>query len=485
MPISSKSRPDAEPGLPIKLDAVSNGEFIPEERPEIRALKERARSILDENARRAGVSRRELVGSACGAAAMLALMNQLGGGGGRYRISPGAGVDLDAARTAVAGEELIFDVQTHHVNPARDWHKVNRAFDFLQYTWAGCGRQDWIECYGSDTFVKEIFLDSDTDLAVLSALAGDEKINPLLIEEAAATKAAVDKLGRGERLLLHGIVTPNLGVARQLDWMGALAETWKVSAFKLYTVWGPQGKGWWLDDPKLGIPVIERARSLGIKRIAIHKGVPLPGMDPTYTRPRDVGVVARMFPDVTFLIYHSGYEHALKEGPYDPAQAEAGVNALVKSLKDNGIAPNTNVAAELGATWQAVMTKPDQAAHVLGKLLTHVGEDRVLWGTDCIWFGSPQDQIQAFRAFEISPEYQEKFGYPALTAARKAKILGLNGAALYQVDWKRLRARRRSDALGRAKQAYLEHPAPSFESYGPRTRREVFDLLRRARGLRG
>jgi uncharacterized protein len=474
---SSKSRPEIELRLPIKLAPVSNGEFIPEDRPEVRAVAAEARRVIDENARRAGVSRRELLASACGAAATLAVMNQLGCGGGKYRVPPNAGVDEAAARAAVGGTtQFVFDVQTHHVNPSRDWHTVNRAFDFLKFTWRDCRRPDWIECYGSDPFVKEIFLDSDTKIAVLSALAGDEKINPLLVEEAAATRAACEKLGK--RLLLHGIVMPNLGVERQLDWMQNLLETWKVSAFKLYTVWGPSGKGWWLDDPKLGIPVIEKARALGVKKIAIHKGIPLPGMDPTYTRPRDVGVVAKAFPDVSFLIYHSGYEHSVVEGPYQPA--ESGVNALIQSLKDNGIGPNGNVYAELGATWQALMTKPDQAAHVLGKLLVHLGEDRILWGTDCIWFGSPQDQIQAFRAFEISREYQEKFGYPALTAERKAKILGLNGAAIYGVDWKTLA--RSDDDLGQARLAYLERPAPSHTSYGPRTRREVLDVLRRGIG---
>ena len=74
------------------------------------------------------------------------------------------------------------------------------------------------------------------------------------------------------------------------------------------------------------------------------------------------------------------------------------------------------------------MGRPDEAAHVIGKLLATFGEDRILWGTDCIWFGSPQDQIQAFRAFEITPEYQDKFGYPALTAEIKRKIFGLNAA---------------------------------------------------------
>ena len=90
--------------------------------------------------------------------------------------------------------------------------------------------------------------------------------------------------------------------------------------------------------------------------------------------------------------------------------------------------------AELGSTWFNVMRDPDQAAHVLGKLLVAVGPDNVVWGTDSIWYGSPQTQIEAFRAFEITQEYQERFGYPALTPELKRKILGVNGATLYGVD---------------------------------------------------
>jgi hypothetical protein len=63
-----------------------------------------------------------------------------------------------------------------------------------------------------------------------------------------------------------------------------------------------------------------------------------------------------------------------------------------------------------------------------------VGEDNVVWGTDCLFYGSPQDQIQALRSFHISEELQERFGYPRLTKEIKAKILGLNGARLYGVD---------------------------------------------------
>jgi hypothetical protein len=68
------------------------------------------------------------------------------------------------------------------------------------------------------------------------------------------------------------------------------------------------------------------------------------------------------------------------------------------------------------------MRDPDAAAHGLGKLLKHVGEDNVLWGTDSIWYGSPQDQIQAFRTFQISDEFADKFGYPKITPAIRARF---------------------------------------------------------------
>jgi hypothetical protein len=110
------------------------------------------------------------------------------------------------------------------------------------------------------------------------------------------------------------------------------------------------------------------------------------------------------------------------------------VNRLIKAMKEHRVGPNQNVYAELGSTWWTIMRDPVQAAHVLGKLLRYVGEDNVLWGTDCIFYGAPQDQIQTFRSFEISSEFQERFGYPELTHQLKAKVLGLNGARVYGVE---------------------------------------------------
>jgi hypothetical protein len=96
--------------------------------------------------------------------------------------------------------------------------------------------------------------------------------------------------------------------------------------------------------------------------------------------------------------------------------------------------PNRNVFAEIGSSWWYVMRYPTQAAHFLGKLLRYVGEDNVLWGTDCLFYGSPQPMIQALRTFQISEELQERYGYPRLTRELKAKILGLNGARLYGIE---------------------------------------------------
>ena len=51
--------------------------------------------------------------------------------------------------------------------------------------------------------------------------------------------------------------------------------------------------------------------------------------------------------------------------------------------------------------------------------IRRVGDRRALWGTDAIWYGSPQAQIQVFRAFPISPESQVGSAVPALDPVLK------------------------------------------------------------------
>jgi hypothetical protein len=114
------------------------------------------------------------------------------------------------------------------------------------------------------------------------------------------------------------------------------------------------------------------------------------------------------------------------------------------------------VWAELGSTWFCLIRRPEEAAHVLGKLLLAVGEDRVLWGTDAIWYGPSQPALDAFRAFQIPEELRERHGYPELTPRVKAKILGENAARAYGLDLAQVRARAASDDLAWVRAAAAE-----------------------------
>jgi hypothetical protein len=123
------------------------------------------------------------------------------------------------------------------------------------------------------------------------------------------------------------------------------------------------------------------------------------------------------------------------------------------------------------------MRDPTAAAHALGKLIRHCGENNVLWGTDSIWYGSPQDQIQAFRTFQIAPALREKHGYAEITPALRTKIFGLNAAKVYNVSAAEVKKYTSRDPIAHEREAYAEHPQPHYLTYGPRTRRQFLNLL--------
>jgi uncharacterized protein len=459
--------------LPIKLDSTSNGEYAPVPlTAAARQARADAHAAVGEAARRLGISRRQYLISLAGAAGTLAAFDHAfaaaGMRGGRYVLPPEAPFEIAAAQSALAGDEFIFDVQLHHVNPQGEWRKRASPNAFKGMPNSNCGQADHVECFSADRLLKDVFLDSDTAMGVLSHVPGGLDTNPLDFEAASSTRMAANALDGAQRLLLHGRCMPTL--AGELEGMDAQAAKWKLAGFKTYTQFGPKDgdAGFWLDDERYGLPFIERARKLGARNICVHKGLAFGPRGYEYSTSADVGRAAKRYPDLNFLIYHSGFDTAVKEGPYDP-NAKAGVDVLIRSVRENGV---KNVHAELGSTWRFVMREPEQAAHLMGKLLKYIGEDNILWGTDSIWYGSPQDQIQAFRAFEISQEFQDRYGYPALTPAIKRKIFGLNGARVYGLKPEEMRGKLARDRVQKTKLDYLNDPDPAFATYGPRTRRE-------------
>jgi len=90
---------------------------------------------------------------------------------------------------------------------------------------------------------------------------------------------------------------------------------------------------------------------------------------------------------------------------------------------------------ELGTTFgMTAISLPLLCAHILGMVLDAFGRDHVLWGTDAIWWGSPQWQIEAMKRFEMPGSLMERFGYGPLTVDLKRRIFGLNAAKVYGVN---------------------------------------------------
>jgi uncharacterized protein len=263
--------------------------------------------------------------------------------------------------------------------------------------------------------------------------------------------------------------------------MTSAAQTRRVSAFKVYTAWSPTSQGFSLENPVIGLPTIQHAHDLGVKVFIAHKGLPLVDFDPAYNHPDDMVAVSRQFPDMDFVIYHAAWDPSQVEGPYNP-NTPLGIDTVLAALDRHGVQPNENVWVDVAAMWRQLLTVPDQAAHALGKLLKRVGEHRVMWGTDSVWFGSPQPQIMAMRAFEITPQYQELYGYPALTAEVKQGLFGLNAADLFGIDAHAMRCGLSSDPVvtSSAEAAVLRDegalPSP-WSARGPVTRREMFQWL--------
>jgi len=472
--------------LPIKLDSTSNGEFVPV--PLSRAnlhANHLAHERASANAKRLGLTRRDFLVSACGAASTLLAFNSAnaaaGRSGGFFDLEPEAALEPELAQARVGGKgEFIFDVQGHFVDPAGAWVKSAPAAAFRWAPKAACplasrpGERSHLDCLGPEEFLQDVFLDSDTDLMVLSFVPSRLEDEPLTIQVADAARRIVDRMRGTHRLLLHGRVNPNQ--PGDVERMAELKERWGISAWKTYTQFGPGGKGYFLSDP-VGTKFVEHARALGVKVICIHKGLPFGKQSYQHSQCSDIGVVAKRFADVKFLVYHSGFVTDVREQAYDAGAKRDGIDTLVRSLVQNGIQPNSNVYAELGSTWRFLMRDPEQAAHALGKLLRYCGADNVLWGTDSIWYGSPQDQIQAFRTFQISPELRAKHGYAEITPQLRAKIFGLNAARVYSLSADEVRKYTGRDRIARERLAHREHPDPHFRTYGPRTRREFLNLL--------
>ncbi|MDH5337593.1 MAG: hypothetical protein OEW20_14880, partial [Nitrospira sp.] len=308
---------------PIPTQIVSNEEFFPIDQTAEQARVEQVTGeLVAKAAGRLGVTRREFIRTTSGMAAALLAMNSVFGR--FFNIG-----DIELFETAAFAEQqgnpyFIFDVQTHYVSSHYDPSdaEANRKGAVSKQALLSlrkyiremglnpklAGDRDTLDDLSWKNFVKEVFFDSETSVGLISTPPGpypQEAVVPP--REMAHIRDEINRLAGSQRMLAHGLATPQLGAA-DLEFMAMQAETLKVDAWKCYTGSCPKGfdRGWRMDDEHIAYPMLEQARKLNVKRVCVHKGLPL-GPVPGYNHPRDLIKAAKDFPDLNFVVYHAGF----------------------------------------------------------------------------------------------------------------------------------------------------------------------------------
>ena len=460
---------DRESHTPIPTQVISNEEFVPlKQTAQQRKVEARINELADSYAPKAGLSRRDYLRTSAGLAVSFMAMNEVFGG--YFKVDAAEAAESAATAEMWPKREFIFDAQLHHVKRG-----VPGPLGFRKMTAMLNLNQDLVgvEPKAGDleleNFTKEVFFDSDTVMGIITGadISGDERMNILPTEDIMFTRNTLNELAGSQRMLGHGLASPNLPGG--LDRIAQQAEELKPDGWKCYT--GIPIYPWLLDDEEIAYPFYELAMKYGIKNISIHKGLPLPGTAEVHCRPGDVKKAALDWPELNFIIYHSGFKSLSNElPPGDDFMLETDhLDWTSDLIKDRQETPEmTNVYMELGSCFgHTAVTHPRMCGHLMAQLIRDFGADHVIWGTDCIWWGSPQWQIEALRRFQIPDDLAERWGYADITDEDKAQIFGLNAARLYGVDVDAARTAFPDDSLSRLKTQYQQEGAiPSNTQYG-------------------
>ncbi len=327
-------------------------------------------------------------------------------------------------------------------------------------------------------FIKDVFLDSQVTIGLLSNVTamsatpvGDrgqpgienrpprnhleaERAETITAAQTAAARNFVNEISGSRRMMAHGMLYVGKGnleyVQQQIDenrpdsWKGYnISYAAKVDDDPMSLM-----RRWRHDDEDVAYPTFEliqenyerlRGDFPGFNNICVHKGLAPGPPDPVMGHPGDMPKAAQDWPNLNFITYHACIQQT-------SWHAESLETVRSRTLRDGVpdikwtteyaqlVAPFSNCYAEIGTTWgSSVVTYPTVAAHIMGQLMRYLGEDRIVFGSDSVWYGSPQWQIDALWRFQIPDEMRQAYGYPELTDAAKRKILGLNSARLYGI----------------------------------------------------
>ncbi len=484
---------------PIPTRMISSGEYLPlpqtrrQQRVEARVIE-----LSEASAHRLGMSRRHFLKTTGGMAAAFLAMNEVFGN--FFKVDAAELLEpLAYAQNGIPADVFVIDDHMHMVRSdiivpnamgiraraqgptsglPKNPSNPDDDLDELGSTWTPLnpkiiGLPITPEIFQLSQFIKDVYLDSQVTVAVLTNIAAgsgmappgapipayniDDAIRaePLSAGQTAAVRNFVNELAGSRRMLAHGILYPGKA---NLSFMEYQIENFRPDSWKGYCIAASAKdvddpdvpfQPWRQDDESVVYPTFEllsRYQRLygdsvpGFGTICVHKGLatgrpPIPENG----HPADYPKVARDWPNLNFVAYHSCMQNTW--GIPNLASIRGGVTRegvpdIPWTTEFAQLAQDLpNVYGDLGAVWAGTaITFPTVAAHLLGQLLKYLGPDRVCFGTDCVWYGSPQWQIEALWRFQIPEEMRLRYGYPELTEQVKRQILGLNSARLYGLD---------------------------------------------------
>jgi uncharacterized protein len=301
----------------------------------------------------------------------------------------------------------------------------------------------------------------------------------------------INALAGSRRAFAHAQIYPGLGNLKDPafgDYTQWQIEYCQPDSWKGYCVAdaasafpGAEFTTWRLDDEVIAYPtyavINANRRQLkkhpGFFNICIHKGLSASGTQPggpnntpNYGNPDDLVKAATDWPQFNFIIYHSCIRpsfwvlQALQDieneaGAMPPttltdsrghtvpnirwstqfAQIAGGryaAGAEPTSTSPSSDRPLRNVYAELGTTMASmIVTFPTVWSHLIGQLMYYMGSDHIVYGSDSLWYGGPNWQVEALWRFQIPDQIAEQWNYPQLSHRDKRMILGLNSARHY------------------------------------------------------
>jgi uncharacterized protein len=473
---------------PIPTQIVSSDEYTPppqsEKQKEVEA---RLLELGDELGGKQGLSRRSFFQTAAGMAAGFVALNETFGPVFDVTRAEAATPAMAQERANALKDQFIMDMHTHFLRDdtrLENFVRSREAVGKAGWNPALVDKPQTLDDLKFNNYFKEIYLDSDTKIALISSSPSEIPRDWFLTNEMMIdARDRVNKEAGARRMFAHAIFTP--GWDGWLDHLEGSLER-KPESIKGYTVGDNTNKDqakhpWRMDDEKVTYKAYELCVKHGIKNVCVHKGLfPQATAERwphllAYAKVDDVGKAAKDWPQLNFVIYHGGYRHAAG------GRAEDGWNEFLRTgrvswVSDLADIPEkygvTNVYADVGQLFaQSVVAAPLLGAALMGIMGKGLGYDRVVWGTDAVWTGSPQWQIEALRRLEIPEDMQKKYGFKPVGPADgpiKTAIFGGTNAKLYNYDLsKRSDVGPGKDRFARMKDEYEKNgPARSNLRYG-------------------